>query len=302
MIFDALNRPVAVPAAPQRMVSLCPSVTETLYALGAGERVVGRTRFCIHPEPEVRAALRVGGTKAVDIERIASLNPDLIWCVKEENTPEMVAELAQHWPVYVFDVRTVEDGFAMIQTLGELIGCDPAPLLAEARSAVQQAADGCLLRHALRASFDSFALRTSTQDDSNAPAVPLAACSLPLAAPPAVSLAASSLYLIWHNPWYAVGADTYIHDVMRVLGWENAAAGLEGRYPEVSPEMLVALNPARVLLSSEPFPFGEKHVREIQALLPNATVQLCDGEAFSWYGARMRKLAEAVAKIMPQLP
>jgi ABC-type Fe3+-hydroxamate transport system substrate-binding protein len=125
-LCDDLGRSLCLPAFPQRIVSLCPSITETLYALGAGGRVAGRTRFCIHPAGAVSAALRVGGTKDLRYERLARLQPDLIIAEKEENTPEMVARLAESYPVWVFDVLDFASALAMIRRLGELLALESA--------------------------------------------------------------------------------------------------------------------------------------------------------------------------------
>lgn len=95
-------------------------------------------------------------------------------------------------------------------------------------------------------------------------------------------------YLIWYNPWMSVGGDTFISSMINAIGWKNVLAGKE-RYPEITLEELEAYNPELVLLSSEPFPFKEKHIVEVKARLPNAEVKLVDGEMFSWYGSRMLK-------------
>lgn len=94
-------------------------------------------------------------------------------------------------------------------------------------------------------------------------------------------------YFIWRGPWMSVGHDTIIHDVMRRAGFANVF-GERARYPEVTPEELAAAEPDVVLLSSEPFPFREKHVGEVATLVPGARVLLVDGELFSWYGSRLR--------------
>lgn len=119
---DHLGRTIELEDIPQRIISLCPSQTETLYALGLGDRIVGRTRYCIHPAEEVKNAMRVGGTKQVKMERIAELEPDLIIGEKEENTKEMVEEMEKRWPVYVTDVRGPQDALRMIRDLGEITG------------------------------------------------------------------------------------------------------------------------------------------------------------------------------------
>lgn len=98
-------------------------------------------------------------------------------------------------------------------------------------------------------------------------------------------------YFIWYRPWMSVGKDTFIHDVLRRCGYENVF-GHEMRYPEVSAESLREADPDIVFLSSEPFPFKEKHLAEVKNILPNAEVRLVDGEMFSWYGSRMVKACD----------
>lgn len=94
------------------------------------------------------------------------------------------------------------------------------------------------------------------------------------------------LYLIWRNPWMAAGADTFIHAMIQEIGWKNCIQKM--RYPEITGEQMIELNPELILLSSEPFPFQQKHVAELSQLLPHTKIQLVDGEMFSWYGSRMR--------------
>ncbi|WP_126974444.1 helical backbone metal receptor [Gynurincola endophyticus] len=109
-----------------------------------------------------------------------------------------------------------------------------------------------------------------------------------------------ALYLIWKNPYMSVGNDTFIHDMLESVGFKNVLEN-RTRYPEITVEEIVALQPQVVLLSSEPFPFDEKHLNEIEKLLPDAHILLVDGEMFSWYGARLlyapayfRKIQEMV--------
>lgn len=119
---DSLHRILTIEQVPQRIISLCPSLTETLYDLGLGGKIVGRTQFCIHPTSEVKKIMSVGGTKQVKYERFHALQPDIIFAVKEENTPEMIATLEKDFEVYVFDIETIVDALEMITTLGEITG------------------------------------------------------------------------------------------------------------------------------------------------------------------------------------
>jgi ABC-type Fe3+-hydroxamate transport system substrate-binding protein len=113
---------------PQRIVSLVPSTTETLFSLGASERVVGVTRFCVHPNEARERARVVGGTKNPRIETIFSLEPDLVLVNQEENRKEDVERLRERVPVHVFFPGSVEDAATDIRRLGELIGVPEAGL------------------------------------------------------------------------------------------------------------------------------------------------------------------------------
>src|SRR5690625_625144 len=119
-VIDHLGRHVTYKYPPKRIVSLCPAITETLFFLQLQEEVVGRTRFCIHPHDEVETVINVGGTKDIQLDRIQQLQPDLIIAEKEENTKEMVAALEVDYPVYVFEIQTIQDALRMIHDLGEL--------------------------------------------------------------------------------------------------------------------------------------------------------------------------------------
>jgi len=98
----------------------------------------------------------------------------------------------------------------------------------------------------------------------------------------------SVAYFIWYQPWMSVGHDTFIHDILQRSGFKNVFDHHK-RYPEITETQLKQAQPEIVLLSSEPFPFKEKHAQEIKKILPDAAVYLVDGEMFSWYGSRMLK-------------
>jgi ABC-type Fe3+-hydroxamate transport system substrate-binding protein len=100
----------------------------------------------------------------------------------------------------------------------------------------------------------------------------------------------TTIYLIWRDPYMTVGGDTFIHAMMDIAGFENVY-GDHTRYPEIAIEDIRAKNPKLLLLSSEPFPFKQKHIEELQLHLPNTLIILVDGEMFSWYGSRLLKAA-----------
>lgn len=99
------------------------------------------------------------------------------------------------------------------------------------------------------------------------------------------------IYMIWRNPYMLVGGGTFINDMLQRAGFENVCANMD-RYPSLESESLRKLNPEFVLLSSEPYPFKEKHRAEFETIFPNAKIILVDGEMFTWYGSRLQYAAE----------
>ncbi|MCI1186448.1 helical backbone metal receptor [Hymenobacter sp. DH14] len=251
-VTDQMGRRVAVPFPPRRIVSLVPSQTELLFDLGLGEKVVGVTKFCIHPTEARTQATVIGGTKNFDFEKIAALKPDLIIGNKEENYQAGIEQLAAEYPVWLSDISNLPEALDMIRRVGFIVGAK--------EKAAALAAD-------IEASFADLAL-------------------------PAASTAApeSVAYFIWRKPYMVATTGTFIDDMLRRAGFANAFAGLS-RYPEISADQLVAANPQCIFLSSEPYPFAAKHMAEFQALCPAAKIEIVDGELFSWYGSRLRKSA-----------
>jgi ABC-type Fe3+-hydroxamate transport system substrate-binding protein len=233
----------------KRIVSLVPSITETLFDLGLEDEVVGITKFCVHPESWFRQKTRIGGTKNVDIEKVLALQPDLVIANREENVAEQVKALSKTVPVWLTDIKNLHDSLQMISDLGFLTG---------------KMDRGAPLADDIRNRFSK----------------------LPKLAEPL-----TVAYIIWRGPWMVAGGDTFIHDMLTRLGLHNAFGHL-ARYPQVDFRVPGQLPPDLVLLSSEPYPFGEKHMADLQKELPNSYLQLADGEMFSWYGSRLLKAAD----------
>jgi ABC-type Fe3+-hydroxamate transport system substrate-binding protein len=244
---DMLHRQITVSEAPQRIVSLVPSQTELLWDLGLEERVIGITKFCVHPESWFRGKTRIGGTKNVHFDSVAALKPDLIIANKEENDAAQVLALESIAPVWVSDIKTLPEATEMIRQVGHLTGTTEKALV---------------LAQTIETAFRNLKGGTRRR----------------------------TVYGIWRNPWMWAGEDTFITDLMARAGWENALAG-RLRYPEITLEEIAKLHPEVVLLSSEPYPFKEVHISEVQRMLPQAEVQLVDGEMFSWYGSRLLQAA-----------
>lgn len=259
MIFtDQMGRQVALPALPQRIVSLVPSQTELLFDLGLADRIVGVTKFCIHPKELVKQKTIVGGTKNFKFDVIEQLQPDLIIGNKEENYKEGIEQLQAKYPVWMSDIFTLEDSLEMMQQLGSITGTET---IAEK------------LIQTIRSGFKKLQ-----------PAQPTIATA----------------YFIWRKPYMAVGGNNFIDALLQHCGFSNVFSNLE-RYPEITAEQLQQANPQLILLSSEPYPFKEKHIAEFQAICPKATIEVVDGEMFSWYGSRLTIAPEYLQGVIDEV-
>lgn len=251
---DALGR-VHPPAGPDaRIVCLVPSITELLFDLGLDAHIVGRTGFCIHPRDKVKKVPKVGGTKDVNIGRVRELAPTHLIVNIDENEKPTVDALADFVPnVVVTHPQAPLDNLGLYRLLGGVFG---------------RAAEAEELCRRFSAEYE----RT------------VAEC----AALPRQRV----LYLIWKDPWMTVSPDTYIARTLAAVGWDTVDVAGSERYPKIqlTPELLSGVD--RVLLSTEPYAFREKHLEEVRVLLtvtrhPSpVTVSLIDGEMTSWYGSR----------------
>ena len=242
----------------ERIVSIVPSQTELLYELGLGDRVVGITKFCIHPNGWYTTKVRVGGTKNVAIDRVAALAPDLIIGNKEENDKGNIAALKEIAPVWMSDIYTLDDSYTMIQQMGQVLAVER-----QAQAIIQK----------IKNEFTDLK---------------------------PFGKGKRCLYLIWRKPYMAAAKNTFIDYVLTdVLGFTNALEK-EERYPEVKLTQLGEA-PDYIFLSSEPYPFKEKHIEELVALFPASKVILVDGELFSWYGSRLRHAPTYFKELMNKL-
>jgi ABC-type Fe3+-hydroxamate transport system substrate-binding protein len=255
--IDQMGREVRFAYPPLRIVSLVPSQTELLVDLGLQKQLEGVTKFCTHPSNARHMARVIGGTKNFDFAKIKETRPDLVIGNKEENYQEGIAELAQHYPVWMSNVTDLPEALDMIRRIGAITG---KTHLAEPLAAT------------INNGFDQ------------------------LLAPTLVPAA----YFIWRKPYMVAASGTFIDDMLRRAGFSNVFAHL-GRYPEVTPEQLAQAAPARIFLSSEPYPFKEKHLAEFHEICSAAQVQLVDGELFSWYGSRLR-LSAAYFQTLGSVP
>jgi ABC-type Fe3+-hydroxamate transport system substrate-binding protein len=117
---DQIANKITLNNIPNRIISLVPSQTELLFDLGLEKSIVGITKFCVHPKDKVKGKTIIGGTKSFRFEVIDDLQPDLIIGNKEENTPIGIKTLMQDYPVWISDIETLEDNYAMISDFGKI--------------------------------------------------------------------------------------------------------------------------------------------------------------------------------------
>ncbi len=294
-VLDDRNHPVCTAGPPERIVSLVPSDTYNMVRLGARDRVVGRTRYCVEPAGEVSGIAVVGGTKDADVEAILALRPDMVLANQEENTRQIVGKLEnQGVKVLVSFPRRVAAGAAHLARLARLLG-EPTPgvkaVVAGAYAALRQAEEH---RAAIERPLRAF--------------VP-----------------------IWMDPLMTANADTFLSDVLRLLGCENVFAererrypvaadlgkataltreevgGRDTRYPRVTLDEVRDLAPDLILLPDEPHAFSEADAAVFRALdIPAARdgrIAACDGKDLLWPGLRalegLGRLRAAIAALPP---
>lgn len=239
-----------------KIVSLVPSITEALFDLGLTENeVVGRTKFCIHPQDKIKNVAIIGGTKNINIEKIKALQPDLILANKEENVKDQVEALMDDYKVMVTNIDTIEDNYYLLKNLGKLFGKEDRAQL-----------------------FNLKIYDVLNQAKLETPI--------------------KTAYLIWKNPYMTIGSDTFIHRILTEIGFENIFKD-KTRYPQITTEDLADADV--IMLSSEPFPFKEKHIEELKAIYPDKKIMIVDGEAFSWYGTHIAKCGNYFKELLAEI-
>ena len=267
-VVDDLGFRVELEGPPASIVSLVPSWTETLFALGLGDRVVGITKFCVEPAARVESIRKIGGTKNPDLRAIAELSPGLVIANAEENRREDVEKMRSlGMAVLTTYPRTIPAAVESLLKIGRCAGCEPeADALAReiTRSVSEVEADvGVWSKLRLRAFCP-----------------------------------------IWKKPWMAFNADTYAHDVLRMMGFNNVHASMGDRYPVTSLEEALDLRPDVVLLPDEPYEFTDRDVDELRKTLPAGLarrVLIISGKDLHWYGVHMvnglKSLANRLARV-----
>jgi ABC-type Fe3+-hydroxamate transport system substrate-binding protein len=264
VLVDASGVVLSLPRPPRRIVSLVPSITEILFALGRGEAVAGCTIFCTQPPEEVASKPRVGGEKNPKLDMIRELGADLVVANIEENVREHI-ETLRAWgiPVFVTYPRGVTGGIQLVRDLGTVTG------------AVEQAAE---MAAGLERHLESTRARLAERRRARV------------------------FCPIWRKPYMTINGDTYMHDMLSVCGGDNIFAGRATRYPEVSLDEVADAQPEVILLPDEPYRFRRAHMADFApyAEIPavrDRRIHLVDGTLLSWYGPR---IARALATL-PQL-
>ena len=209
-LTDELGRRVQVPNAARRVVSLAPNLTEIIFALGEGENLAGDTDFCDYPS-EAAQKPHVGGTVNPSLERIASLQPDLVLATRSINRRETVDALDRiGLPVYVTDPHSVDEMIASVEHVGNVLGAEKA--------AATVAGD-------LRGRLAELERRL------------------------AGSTPRRVLFVVWTDPLISVGRDTFIADALRRAGGRSVV-DTAAEWPRISLEEMIRLRPEFLVLAS----------------------------------------------------
>ena len=233
-----------------RIVSLVPSLTELLFDLGLGPRVVGRTHFCVHPADRVAEVKSVGGTKKISMRKLVELAPTHVILNIDENTEAMGQAIAATVPnVIVTHPIEPQDNVAVYELLGSVFGRE-------------KEANGLRTRFS-----EAFASLVDAAQDWPSQRV---------------------LYLIWKDPWMTVSHDTYVSRLLALAGWHTVGHDDSVRFPEVEIDEDLLAGTDLVLFSSEPYAFKPEDIMAFATdnAFGSARLLPIDGEMTSWYGSR----------------
>jgi ABC-type Fe3+-hydroxamate transport system substrate-binding protein len=251
---------------PRRVVSLCPSITETLVAIGGLKRLAAATRFCVRPEGLLWGLPRIGGTKNPDIPRILALKPDLVFVNEEENRIEDVRALEEAGvEVDATFPRTVSEVPGAIRRWGSRMG------------------EG--------SESEAEALARRIEDELKG-----------LEAEP-TGVPFLYAYWIWKDPWMTISDDTYVADLLRLAGGVNVFGRETERYPAMTPEASLERGADVHFFPSEPYPFRrEKHEPLSEQLFGKERVRLfVEGDDYCWHGVRTLEGLKAMRHLRKRL-
>jgi len=243
-----------ITSKPKRVISLIPSITETLFSFGLENEIIGVTNFCHLPPDSIQNKEIIGGPKHLDIEKIVSLKPDLVIANAEENEKEEIEVLeAYNIRTFVTFPKKVSDAISMVRKLAQI-------------TLTEKKAEKIINR--IEGEYKSLSEKKKNKKSFKV------------------------LYLIWKNPYMSVSGDTFIGDMLKTVKGENIFNSNEKRYFNVHMEEIIEADPDVIILPSEPYKFSDADALEIKSYqeisaVKNDKIFLLDGEIFSWYGVHL---------------
>jgi len=249
VFVDAVGVAHPIAAENASIISLVPSLTELLFDLGLGAQLIGRTTFCVHPQPMVKKVRSMGGTKKVNMDKVRAVAATHVLVNIDETPKDLADELAElGLIVIVTHPIDIIDNITLYRMIGGIFG-----RLTEAKA----------IENRLKVALDDLHSHAAAWPERRV------------------------LYLIWKEPWITVSRDTYISRMLALVGWCTIGDDPATRYPEI--DLAGVLDDSDlVLFSSEPFAFKAEHVATFCEAFPDHAdkARLVDGEMLSWYGSR----------------
>lgn len=262
-VTDEAGRRVRVALHPQRIVTLAPNLTEIVYAVGAGNRLVGNTTYCDYPA-EARQVAKVGDTLQPNIERIIALRPQLVLMSTASQLEAFAKQLnEQNIAVYVTDPRSLEDVFRSIKTLSELL---------------DEPERGEKLVNELRA-------RASAVEAAVKPSQPV-----------------KVFYQVSAAPLYTIGRDSFLTDLIHRAGGQSVTADVPGAFPRFSDEAALATQPEAIIMSVDSS-MDQSNARPAVSLekspaVLNKRIYGINGDLLSRPGPRLIEGLEQMARLL----
>lgn len=264
IITDGIGREVEIKSSPERVISLIPCVTETLFELGASDKIVGITDYCIYPADKIKDIQKVGGPKSPNIEFIDAINPDLIFMDPDENRLDDFDALQKKYPIFIVKGRNIEDSMVFIQKTGDIFG-------------TKSKADG--LVKSIRNCLDELRAKKGKTTYRRV------------------------LVLLWKKPYFVPGKETYINSLLESCGLENVFSKRAG-YFEVSEDQIIESRPDIIFLPDEPYTFKREDESELQILFNRKNIpikiKIIIGTELCWYGVRTLKGLKYIDEIISQ--
>lgn len=262
-VTDDAGRRVRVPLNPQRIITLAPNLTEIVYAVGAGARLVGNTTYCNYP-PEAQQVTKIGDTMQPNIESIVALRPQLVLVSTASQLETFTRQLdEQGIAVFVTDPRSLEDVFRSIKTLGELLN--------ESERAAQLVSE-------LRG-------RAAAVEAAVKPSAPVRV-----------------FYQVSAAPLYTIGRDAFLTDLIRRAGGQSVTAEVPGAFPRYSDEAALATQPEAIVMSVDSS-MDQGNARPAQSLAKSPAAQQgrvygINGDLLSRPGPRLVEGLEQMARVL----